>query len=173
MRPTRLKNLKISEVSSVDRGAGESCEIVLSKRHDAMTDIDRGFAALTESVASIIGDDTLVEKGDALNETMAQAQDYFEKVVAGPGDGADLLHDNERPDADDDTDSVPAKRTAYGDGAYGALMAKAEALRKADPKLTEAQAFTKVHRSGQPQSRRCGTHRAAHGRAHRLAEQTR
>lgn len=155
---TRLKGLKITEVSSVDRGAGEGVKVVLHKRdftqgqRDSaassgaalpdgsfpiengkdlenaihaigraknpakakahirararalgMTDklpetwgkrddgdqqmqdqIDKAFDALHESVASILSDDGLEDKGAALNETFGQAHDYIGKLVANP-----------------------------------------------------------------------------------------
>jgi hypothetical protein len=90
--PKRLKNLKIDEVSSVDRGAGEGCTVTLSKRDDGHQHaITKGFDALHESVASILDDDGLVDKSEALAITMEQAHDYFQSfgVDIGKADDSD------------------------------------------------------------------------------------
>jgi hypothetical protein len=145
-KPTRLKNLKIDEVSSVDRGAGEACEIVLAKRHDdTQEDITKGFNALHESCASIIEDNgSDFDKREALAETMGQAAAYFDKLLDPQDDDQAVIDEN---DAD-----YPAEQggdQAKGKGkpmtAYAQLQAKAQELRKADPKLSEHQAFAKVY----------------------------
>ena len=87
--------------------------------------IERGFAALAESCASIVEDD-LVDKDAALAETMGQAQEYFAKLV-------------------DDATGVVDKRATPSTSAYDELMQLAVELRKAEPKLSEAQAFARVH----------------------------
>jgi hypothetical protein len=132
-RARRLKNLKISEVSSVDRGAGETCTVVLSKRDDGtQAAIEKGFNALHESIASIIDDDGLVDKSEALAMTMEQAHDYFQSF------GVDIGK------ADDD-DIIEFEKGYDPMSAYDALMQKAVALQKAEPKLSRHQAFAKCY----------------------------
>jgi hypothetical protein len=135
-KPARLKNLRISEVSSVDRGAGADCRVVFSKKRDDIPDqITKAMYALEESVASIIDDDE-IDKSDALIETMGQAHDYFSKLFADPTDGADMA---------DVADHIEKGTTMPTPNAYDMLMAKAAELRQGDPKLTEAKAFAKVY----------------------------
>jgi hypothetical protein len=80
--PRLLTKLRISEVSAVDKGAGENCEIMLMKRHqDVMA---KATAALEESVASIINcDDDDETKRDALAETFTQFQMHLDREITG------------------------------------------------------------------------------------------
>jgi hypothetical protein len=132
-RARRLKNLKISEVSSVDRGAGENCTIVLSKRDDTNPDVARVFKALHASCQSIIDDPTLNlgEQQDALAETMGQAHDYFSENFNFC-----------KADADD---IVEIEKGHTPMSAYDELMAKAVEICKANPKLSRHQAFAKAY----------------------------
>jgi hypothetical protein len=77
-----LTRLKISEVSAVDRGAGEDCRILLRKRdQDA---IAKATEALKESVHSIMTcDDDDEVKRAALVETFGQFESYLDRNVAG------------------------------------------------------------------------------------------
>jgi hypothetical protein len=72
-----LTRLKISEVSAVDRGAGEDCRILLRKRdQDA---IAKAVEALETSVASIMTcDDDDETKKRALAESLAQFEYHLE-----------------------------------------------------------------------------------------------
>jgi hypothetical protein len=144
-RPTRLRNLRIQEVSSVDRGAGEGVRVMLHKRHaDCQEDITKGFNALHESVASIIEDDGPFDKAEALAVTMAQAEDYFDKLL-DPQDDDQAVIDEDDADYPAEQGGDQAKGKGKPMTAYARLQAKAAELRKADPKLTEHQAFAKVY----------------------------
>jgi hypothetical protein len=80
--PKLLTRLKISEVSSVDHGAGEDCRILLMKRHKDVA--AQAVAALEKSVVSIIASDESEEvKRFALAETFAQFQTYMEREAGG------------------------------------------------------------------------------------------
>jgi hypothetical protein len=99
-----LTRLRIDEVSSVDRGAGEGVKIMLMKRGQptmknkftemfakvfgggASNDevINKALDGLTESVSSILGDEK-VDKAVALGETFNQFGDHLkETLTAGP-----------------------------------------------------------------------------------------
>jgi hypothetical protein len=131
-RARRLKNLQVTEISSVDRGAGEDCRVVLHKRHgdDVQDQITKGFSALHESVASILDDDGLVDKSDALAMTMEQAHDYFADNF---GEVGKIEHEVE---IKKEYDAMPA---------YDQLMAKAVEICKSNPKLSRHQAFAKAY----------------------------
>jgi hypothetical protein len=129
-RVRRLKNLKINEVSSVDHGAGEGVKVMLHKRDNPIeASISKGFDALHESVASILDDDGLVDKSEALAETMSQAHEYFQSVgEVSKADDADIIEKEYTPMS-----------------AYDALMQKAVQLCKANPGLSRHQAFAKAY----------------------------
>ncbi len=93
--------------------------------------VDRGWSALAESVASIVEDPT-VDKADALAETMGQAEEYFLALTKS---------------AVDEATGVEQINKSVGSGSYDKLMALATELRKAEPKLSQAQAFAKVYTS--------------------------
>lgn len=92
MAPRRLHRLKIDEVSSVNRGAGEGVHVLLMKRDaddgnnqetKTMKNlIAKANAALQESVASIMADDDLVDKQSALDETLKQYGEHVETLAA-------------------------------------------------------------------------------------------
>jgi hypothetical protein len=132
-RARRLKNLKISEVSSVDRAAGEGCTVALHKRDDGtQAAVEKAFTALYESCASILDDDGLVDKHEALAETMGQAHDYFADNFGEVGKA-------------DDDDVIEFEKGHSPMSAYDQLMAKAVQLQKAEPKLSRHQAFAKAY----------------------------
>jgi hypothetical protein len=80
--PKLLTRLKISEVSAVDRGAGEDCRILLRKRDQDV--VGKATTALKESVSSILGcDDDDETKRAALVETFGQFESYLDRNVAG------------------------------------------------------------------------------------------
>jgi hypothetical protein len=134
LKPKRLKNLKIAEISSVDRGAGDGVKVVLRKRDEIFDQIDYAMDALRISCESIITDDTLVDKQAAVAETMGEAEDYFAKLLA---------------DYQADGDVVPAQKQVTVKpmqlSPYEQMVVKATELRKEDPKLTAAQAFAKIY----------------------------
>jgi hypothetical protein len=77
-----LTRLKISEVSAVDRAAGENCKILLRKRDQDV--VAKAVAALETSVASIINcDDDAEIKSKALAESFCQFEEYMQKNVVG------------------------------------------------------------------------------------------
>lgn len=92
--------------------------------HTTQEQINKGFDALHESVASILDDDT-VNKDDCLAETFGQASEWFAKLVAS-------------------TEVEAAVEKTVEATAYDRLMQLADQLRKAEPKLTEAKAFAKA-----------------------------
>lgn len=97
-----LKNLRIDEVSSVDRGAGEGVKVVLIKRlNEGATDdvvidfnamrkalaakpenadqIDQAVGLLRKSIESINADSTVIDKAAAIGESVKQ----FHEHIAG------------------------------------------------------------------------------------------
>jgi hypothetical protein len=133
-RARRLKNLKIDEVSSVDRGAGEGCTVQLHKRHDDhAAEIEKAFRALHESCDSIINDPNLDDddRRAALDETMGQAHQFF-------GENFNMVGKS-----DDDVIEIEKGHTPMS--AYEELMLKATELCKESPKLSRSQAFAKCY----------------------------
>jgi hypothetical protein len=107
-----LTNLRIDEVSSVDRGAGEGVRVMLTKRNTTMskkpsifskifgggaastTDVTKATGALAESVSSILADDKVTDKGAALAKTFEQFDDHISKTLtAGPAVIEEGTHD--------------------------------------------------------------------------------
>ncbi len=74
--PRRLKNLRISEVSTVDRGAGEGVRILLMKRAGSKLTAEQ---ALHESIQSILADATVIDKSAAVAETVAEYNEFIAK----------------------------------------------------------------------------------------------
>lgn len=100
--PKILTRLRIDEVSSVDRGAGEGVKIMLMKKdknmstiakmfskvfgggNDNSVTIDKSIEGLAESITSILGDEK-IDKGAALTKTFEQFGDHLkETLTAGP-----------------------------------------------------------------------------------------
>jgi hypothetical protein len=81
--PKILRNLKISEVSAVDRGAGENCEILLMKRHQDIT--AKAVDALRTSVGLILDatDTDDAAKRDELATTLTEFQMYMDRELTG------------------------------------------------------------------------------------------
>jgi hypothetical protein len=76
--PKLLTRLKISEVSAVDKGAGEDCRILFMKRDQDV--VAKASAALQESVGSILNcDENDAIKREALAETFRQFESYLER----------------------------------------------------------------------------------------------
>jgi hypothetical protein len=93
--PKLLTRLKISEVSSVDRGAGGDCRILLMKRHKDVA--AKAVAALEKSVASIIDcNENAATKRFALAESFAQFQTYMDREANGKLMGKGVLERTER-----------------------------------------------------------------------------
>jgi hypothetical protein len=90
-----LTRLKISEVSAVDRGAGEDCRILLRKRdQDAVA---KATAALETSVGLILDSDgSEEEKRQELAETFAQFQMYLDRETTGNSLGKGVLEREQR-----------------------------------------------------------------------------
>jgi hypothetical protein len=79
-----LMPTKLDEVSSVDRGANELARVLISKRDITTADkLDMAFDALYESCASIIADDN-VDKFEALDETLSQAEAFVKAITEEP-----------------------------------------------------------------------------------------
>jgi hypothetical protein len=168
-RVKSLKDLKILEVSSVDRGAGESCRVVLMKREGEHMDTDfrvvvkKGSQELYDlpaaEAAAIIngaasGDSSgyaqLTAKAAELRKvdpSLTEAR-AFAKVFTDPAN-RELANMAKAEGAAASTAvnfSRPAPPAVADEGAaFAALTAKAAELRKVDPTLTEATAFAKAY----------------------------
>lgn len=98
-----LTDLRIDEVSSVDRGAGDGVRVMLTKRNKPMstkqslfqkifgggstssTDVTKATGALAQSVSTILADDKVTDKGAALAKSFEQFEDHLSKTLtAGP-----------------------------------------------------------------------------------------
>jgi hypothetical protein len=94
---TRLKNLRVKEISSVDRGAGEGVQVVLRKRDAELDDGDlaqlmlNASQALQVSIASLYADDSFdVQARDlALKETFEQYRQHVGQLIADAVDEED------------------------------------------------------------------------------------
>lgn len=115
-----LTRLRIDEVSSVDRGAGEGVKILLMKRNsdkrEAMSTesklskmfsklfgggdnndivIDKSVESLAESISSILADDKVADPAAEMTKTFEQFGDYLKSTLtAGPAvakkEGSDM-----------------------------------------------------------------------------------
>jgi hypothetical protein len=154
--PKLLTRLKISEVSAVDRAAGENCEIMLMKRHGDV--VAKATAALKESVSSIIGcDDDDAVKRAALVETFGQFESYLDRNVAGKALSKGPLERAERArrekfekifagkaDDDDGDDVAKASRDRHlGDHNLAARVVEHTIDRLGD--LRQRHGFEKAH----------------------------
>ncbi len=83
---TRLSKLRIDEVSSVDRGAGEGVKIMLMKRNLEASaasvlakgvDVGAAYTAILKSIESIIADSSVVDKSAAIEKEIADFTNYF------------------------------------------------------------------------------------------------
>ena len=120
----KLKRLRISEVSSVDKSAGEGCMVLIRKRHEEAM-IDKVVEALAESITSIVGANLdKRETAQALATTFAQADDYLKR------EAVPLLADDD--DADD------------RDEAAAELLRLTAEETRANPSLTRLEAATRV-----------------------------
>ena len=132
-----LTRLKISEVSAVDRGAGEDCQILLRKRDQ---DVTKATAALETSVGLILDSDgSEEEKRQELAETFAQFQMYLDREITGKSLGKGVLEREQRrvregfakifagkADDDDGDDVAKADRDHHDIGGKGLASATAE-----------------------------------------------
>jgi hypothetical protein len=176
--PKTLRDLKITEVSSVDRGAGEGVQVKLVKRHgrdDAgsvddpkptyggiiVSDSDRAVGKIMIGVAKAVISGRqgyprqtkeelykALERGAEACRRQGEAEDAAFTRFATQDDTGRLLmqaHSLVRgPQFTNLPEPVTKAAPDYGD-AYGQLLRKASALRKAQPDLTEAQAFAMVY----------------------------
>jgi len=144
--PKKLRELKIEEVSSVDRGAGSGCRVLIAKRDTDVTDkLDMAFAALHESVASIIGDKSLDtdKRLDLLDETIAQAESFIvDKLLHAEADRkpASDLHTPARA-TKGSPPMQPETETITKDEIYDQIKTRALAQKREGD--TEAQAFSR------------------------------
>ena len=84
-----LRNLKINEVSGVDKGAGRGVKIMLMKRHgidksavdetsgEFVSKVGASVDALEDSIFSILSDDGVPDRQAALEETLKQFKDHM------------------------------------------------------------------------------------------------
>lgn len=82
----RLKNLVISEVSSVDRGAGEGVKVLLMKRADADIEkiapqLDDAITALKKSFTDIEADKSINDKATARAEVLKEFTDHVAELT--------------------------------------------------------------------------------------------
>jgi hypothetical protein len=104
-----LTRLKISEVSAVDKGAGEGCQIKLMKRASNAA-FAKATGRLAMSVKSILADPACDRDG-MLAKTFAQFQDHLDELMGSYGKNLDVsvgrAAPNEgMPDSDDDADET-------------------------------------------------------------------
>jgi hypothetical protein len=71
-----LRRLSVSDISSVDVGAGVGCKVVLRKR-DGGAVVREAVAALNASVRSILGDGTVADKRAAVAKSVTQCREYL------------------------------------------------------------------------------------------------
>jgi hypothetical protein len=91
-----LTRLKISEISAVDKGAGEGCYIMLKKRAS-----DAAFGKATRCLAmsvKSIAEDSNCDKNAMLTKTFAQFQDHLNTLMQRHRKNLDVAVD----EADDD-----------------------------------------------------------------------
>jgi hypothetical protein len=112
-----LRNLKISEVSSVDRGAAEGAHVLLLKRASKRNEaVKQATARLAKSVGSIIADDS-VDKNAMLAKTFSQFQEHLNKVMRRKNDyefavdpDGPINPGGAKPDDDPDADETDDER---------------------------------------------------------------
>lgn len=115
--PTKLTNLRIDEVSSVDRGAGEGVKVVLMKRADSSdTRTDTAEKALRLAVASIGDDpDKLVEcfkqfhsflNGDQPEDIMVDKSELQSMIDAAVAKAIEETEKRKKPAKPENTNSV-------------------------------------------------------------------
>jgi hypothetical protein len=75
-RATFLKDLDVSEVSSVDKGAGRGTRVMLLKRDSTFQEQRNAVAALSLCAESIFADDDVVDKSAASQESVEQFRNY-------------------------------------------------------------------------------------------------
>jgi hypothetical protein len=85
--PKFLKDLRISEVSSVDAAANSGAKIILRKADDVAE------RALCESLASILADDAVVDKATCMAEQIKDYQHYVAQARSAKGVSKMSLHD--------------------------------------------------------------------------------
>jgi hypothetical protein len=83
-----LTRLKISEISAVDKGAGEGVQIMLMKRASDNKALAEATVRLAVSVKSIVDDDS-VDKNDMLAKTFAQFQQHLDKLTKNASERAE------------------------------------------------------------------------------------
>jgi hypothetical protein len=135
--PKRVSRIKVHEISSVDRGAGEGCEVVLSKSdHDeTASKVERGLRALKMSVESIAEDETLGDPEAALSETFAQASDWFGKLFPGDDVGTDdEMTASPIADTDKEANTVPTTKGEI----YALINERAQASRAENQSASQA-----------------------------------
>src|SRR5258708_4696774 len=94
--PTRLKKLRIDDVSSVSRGANPKAQVTFWKRESGFRNEERDYdpaqavRALDVAIASIVADDDVTDKRGAVAESLRQFADYVSKngMNVGAADAA-------------------------------------------------------------------------------------
>ncbi len=79
-RTTRtLRNLRIDEVSGVDKGAGRGVRVMLMKRdgEDDAEEVATATAALAKSICSILEDDEVTDPKAAIEKSVEQFQEFI------------------------------------------------------------------------------------------------
>jgi hypothetical protein len=140
-----LSRLNVAEISAVDRGAGENCNIVLTKRHDRAAlkkEFDKAAVRLALSVKSIIADDTVTDKKEMLSRTFGQALDHLSKLagVRTSLDAIVKLHQifGKMPDEDDDDETRTEELSRDADERSGESTEHFHAGGSDDDETTEA-----------------------------------
>jgi hypothetical protein len=98
----KLTKLSIAEVSSVDHGAGEGCEILLRKRADT---IDTATEQLAEYLSDILSD-PYCDKPAALSKLFESFGDYLKSNITGKMAKADVDDPLRGPRDEDDSNKL-------------------------------------------------------------------
>lgn len=122
--PRKLTKLKITEVASVDRGAGDGVRVMLTKRRDPMADagenilgeflgvrLKKARDAFLTSVRSILGDESIADKSAVVDKSVDQ---LFEHVADVSDDIAKTLAGGDPAPSEDDPMTTAALKKALG-----------------------------------------------------------
>jgi hypothetical protein len=99
----RLKNLRIAEVSSVDRAANAGARVMLAKHDDAADPLEVVDKAFADSVADIIAD-TESSAADKVNAFIDEFADYLDETA--DDEPTTKLLEDVLADMDDDESAV-------------------------------------------------------------------
>lgn len=155
----RLTRIIVDEISSVDRGAGNGCRVMLMKQADGAgteekeTDVSRevefakasiktGVAILSRAMLT----DAIVKRAAAIKrdgETDAQA---FTRALLEDDDSKTLLKASKQAEGPDHIPEPPNVQTTREPGPFGRqMLALANDRLRAYPRKSPAQAYSEVY----------------------------